>query len=478
MANGLYIKKYSGTNYFYDRVFIDSIKLDSIPTDGIPLFMWDTEDIWSNEKVLGSVYCGDFRLKLSFVQNVVSQSGKSLHDFIFRNDDLEDYFFLVILISGNYEFSGTARPENISANFNYNDNDSYYMDIWCFGLSAEFARRVGRAPLSTLDFPNGQIKTFEQYIPFHFGGLTSNTVLINLPSQSYKNRLANYGNPAGVWAYGDFFNFINDKSSISRWEAFRELARGLGFSYEMYLNPGSEVTSEPEFIFNIFFLKDLEGTEPIRIEQVIKHNQELTHLYAKWLFLKYRSLSRDGVDYSSGIFISKNGRFDSDADQNHNQLYPACLIYMNGKLLSYDEGTGGLINLYKDVEFKEYELKQYPYSFGSGGGQGKLYPLNEGYSGGMAYAKIFNAATGSGTNIDRYDNKPIQRYAIENYKRFLRSYAKQKILELPLDQTGITKPWQNVVLNDGGGDEHYYISSIRDLNLFKRTMKVTLIKYY
>lgn len=473
----IYIKKYTGTNYFQNRNFIDSIKLKTLPGDGIPQMTWVTELPFATGENLGAVYPGDFDLKLDLLDKTKTKNGKTLIEFITPDDESGDYIYLVILDNGYQTFSGVCRQENIKGFYTYSRND-YHITMFVVGMLHEFSNRCRRVALSTLNFPNGQIKSFEEYIPFHFNGITTGVLTVQLPSKTYLQHLQDFTtNVAGCWAYGDFFNFILNKNNISRWEAFRELARGLGFGFELYLMPDTQDLNEPEFILQIFWLTDLLNEAPLILNEVITHDEEFSRSTSKWLFLKYRSVVISGQDYSNGIFFSKNEIYNSDADNSGNQLYPCCLLYMDNKLLSYDNGSVGVGNLYRDADFIELELKQYAYSHGSGGGTGKTYQPNAPgvQSAGFAYAKIFNAATGlPGQTPDIYDNKPIQRFAIENYKRFVRGWAREKTFTLP--RTDI-KNWRHVqITNENSELVSYYVSGIEYYDIKSNTAEVSLTK--
>jgi hypothetical protein len=478
--NGVFIKKFQGTNYFYDRVFIDSIILKNLSSEGFPIFQWDTERPYSSGEKLGAATVGDFAIRIYLNMPEISQAGKTVKEFFVPVDDFEEYFYLVIVIWGEHEYSGIARQNNISGYFTYSKGD-LHLDLWAFGVLKDFSDRVKRAALGTLDFRDGQIKTFEDYILFHFSGLTSGVVNISLPQTSYLSKLP--GNPAGCWAYGDFFNFIENKMNISRWEAFSELSRGIGFNFKMSLNPGTEVSSEPEFIFEIFFLDDLANTEPLRIDQVMKHEQTFQRPAGKWLYLQYRFFNLaplvGGEDtYANGIISSLDNSYDADADNGHDALFPAFIPTISGNLLNYDEGNSALLQVYRETEFHEYALKQYPYNVHSGQPIGKLMPPTEERvtSVGMAYAKIFNAATGVGTNIDRYNHKPIQRYAIKNYKRYIKGWVREKQIQVALNPKVPYKLWQSVVIDEGAGDILYFINAIRDVDFVNYTCELRLSK--
>lgn len=465
----VYIKKYSGSNYFESRNFVDALTLTKLPEAAFPIFRYETEDFSS----VGVYRGGDFDLVVDLSSSEISDSGSSIKDFFLGVE--RDYYYLVIIVIGTQTFSGVAQQSQVSADFTYTEG-RLEIRIICKDILHEWANRCSSVAVSTVNLPAGARKTFEEYIYLHFAGITSDVLLIGLPSVSYLQRLQPYGTPAGVWAYGDFFQFITNKQNISRWETFKELALGIGFNFELYLNPGTELTSAPEFIFNIFFIDDLVNETPITTD-IIEHREFTTASRLEYLFLKYRSVVLSGIDYSNGIFFNNVAEYYSDADNSQEDLYPCCLLSLNDKVLSLTDINGNaVITLLRDVDFIELPLNMYSYDFLPGIGIGKLYPLDEAEGGGMAYSKIFNAATGSGTNIDLYNHNPIQRYAIQNYKRYLKGLQKAKNLVIPFNINSNVKTWQVIQLNDGSGDENYYISAINTVDIKNNKIEIECIK--
>jgi len=490
----IYIKKYSGNNYFLDAVYLDSLVLNSIVNAGS--FSWQTEKSpfgYGGNGKIGQRQGGDFGFKLSFLQPERSTSGKTPKQFFLDNDELEQYFYLVIITNGTEYYSGIATPQDVNAiyfkekdNTQSNDPFDLTIDLWCFDILGHWAERCGLASLATLDslMPNGQIYTFEQYVQqVHFNGLTGGKVLIGLPATTYKQHLQPYGNPAGVWCYSDLYNFISNRASISRWEAFSELRLGLGFEFEMYLNVGTEFANEPEFIFNIFFLADLENETPQEFNTGLSLEMEGYSKSSKYVYMRYRQFEKSGVDYSNGILFGKNDFYSSDADNGHDELYPCLLGTLQGKVLDYDTGTGTIKTAYKDIDFIELELKMYEYSHSSGGAIGKLgdsnTTTNDGFTARMAYAYIFKSATGAGTAIDLYNNKPIQEFAIQNYKRYLKAYSETYEMGFSYLEGGyFPEVFENVNLNlDNGKVRKCFISEINDRNFFTQKSKLVLRQY-
>lgn len=466
----VYIKKYRGNNYFQNRTFIDAITLDWLPEDGFPIFRFETEDF----STVGTYRGGDFDITISLLDNTKSQAGNTLKDFFLGAE--RDFFYLVIVVIGSQTYSGIAQQSQISGDFTFSEK-KYEIKPVCKDMLMEWAKRCGQAAISTINFPNFQFATFENYIYKHFAGLTSDVLLIGLPTQSYLSRLLPYGNPAQCMAFGDFFNFITGKENISRWETFKELAKGIGFNFEMYLNPGTEVSSQPEFILNIFFIDDLADNEAVTFTEVVEHKEFTTEARLEYLFFKYRNIVFNEGEYDQGILFNSSQFWDTDTDQAANQLHPSFFNYLDGKVLSLTNASGGNVKtVIKDVDYKELELKQYNYDFNPGIGIGKLYPINEANGGGMSFAKIFNCATGSGTNIDLYNHKPIQQYAINNYKRYLKGLQKAKELIVKFDHTTRIKTWNTFILNEGFGEEKYYISAIREIKLDTREASIEGIK--
>lgn len=468
----VYIKKYSGNNYFQRRDFVDSLKLDYIPAEGLPVFRFETED----SAGIGTYRAGDFDLIISLLQTETSQSGNNIRKFFLGEQ--RDYYYLLILKIGNQSFSGIAQQSQIYADYTYTQN-KFEIKLTCKDILIEWSKRCEIVPNSTINLGNSVQLTFEEYITRHFSGITSNVVLINLPGKSYLNRLKElYSNIQWCYALGDYRNFIVGQENISRWETFKELAKGLGFNFEMYLNSGTETTNEPEYIFNIFFLTDLENEIPLTL-QIIEHKESITAPRLEWLYLKYRSLVFGNVDYSSGIFFNSINAYLSDTDNSINDLYPACVLNLRNKVLNYindlqiTEKT-----ILRDIDFGELELKQYGYNFSSGRPIGKLHPIGGSQgadSGGMAYSRIFNCSRVHNGSGDNYDFIPIQENASLNYMRYIKGIQKRKEFKIILNVDISLKIWSTVNIEENHGNEIYYINSIREIDIRNKFIVIELL---
>jgi hypothetical protein len=464
----VYVKKYKGNNYFQTRLFVDSLTLDKIPVDGLPVFRFETEDPVG----IGSYRGGEFDLAISLLQPDKSQAGKTIKEFFLGEE--RDCYYLVILAIGSQCFSGIARQEQISADFTYSQN-RYELRLTCKDMLIEFRNRCSAIALASLQISNGENLTFEEYILRHLGGIAGDVLLINLPEGTYLQRLQPYGNPAGCWVYGDFYNFITGKENISRWEAWKEFCKGVGMNFEMNVNMESVSLNEPEFIFNLFFIKDLENAEPVTVD-VIEHREITSPPRMEWLYLRYRSLILSGVDYSSGIFFNGTDFYDSDSDNANNRLFPACALTMNNKVLRYiDENQITQKTVLRDVDFSELELKMYHYDLSTGGGFQKLYSLEEADGGGIAYSRILNCWTGQGFVIDRYDFKPVQRFTVSNYLRYLKSLNRTIDLDLRLNKNSLLRNWKIIRLS-GQEFNKYYLRTLRNINLDKMTLSIECSK--
>ena len=463
----VYIKKYQGSNYFSEREYVDSIELTHIPADGLPIFRFETED----PAGLGTYRAGDFDLNISLLQKERSTGGKDIREFFLGEE--RDYYYLVILKTGAQSFSGISQQSQIHADYTYTQN-RWFVKLTCKDILIEWAKRCEAAANSTINFANGEQLTFEEYMIRHFAGLTSGVVMLGLPQKSYLSRLRElYSNIQWCYALGDYRNFITGQENISRWETFKELAKGLGFNFEMYLNPGSEFTNEPEFVFNIFFLSDLLDEEPLEVE-IIEISESITAPRLEWLFLKYRSLVFPEAEYSDGIFF--NGDTIYQSDTNHGDgttLYPTCALTFNGKMLSYVNGNQITEkSLMKDIDYRDFGLKLYGYDFMTGRPIGKLFPLNEAQGGGIAYSRIFNCLRVHGGNGDYYDFISNQETAMINHRRFTRGTSQLYIARLKLKLNTIYKLWNTLRIHN----QSYAVFSIRELDYLNNCMVVDLIR--
>lgn len=462
----VYIKKFRGDNYFRNRVYVDSIVMDEIPPDSLPKFGYETE----NQASVGQYRAGDFDFTFHFLQTERSVAGKSIKDFLLGAD--RDFFLLVCFVVGSQSFCGTVQAGQITADY---DEENVTLIVKDIGL--EWANRCGMVATSTIDFSAGTLFTFEEYIAMHFNGLTGGVALLGLPSNTYLSRLTPYGNPGYCFAYRDFFEFISGKNNISRWESFKQLAMGMGFNFEMYLNLGTEFSNEPEFIFNIFFNTDLLNVTPTTVD-VLKHNEFTSAKRLEWLYIRYRHFKFSEGTYSQGILFNSDTVYYTDTDHSNGvTLYPAIFLSLEEKVINViNENATTIKTVFRDVDCKEFELTNYTYSLAGGGGIGKLYPLTEQgvLGGGMAYCHIFHAITGLGSG--QYDFNPIQRYAITQYKRYLKGLQKAKSLKVVFNETTNIKLWQPVTFDDGDSIDIYYISAVRNIDLDEESAEIEMIK--
>mgnify|MGYP001375990340 FL=1 len=467
----VYINKYAGNNYFHSRQLVDKLVLHTLPADGLPVFRYETED----QLEPGSFRSGDFDIKISLLQQETSQlRGLGIRDFFLGDEG--DFYYLVILKPGESSFCGIAKQSQLSADYTYNQN-RYDITLTCKDILIEWSRRCDAVANSTIQFSNGEQLTFESYMQRHFDGLTSGIVTVKTPLKKYVERLRElYSNIQWCYALGDYRNFITGQENISRWETFKELAKGLGFNFEMYVNAGTEEMSEPEFIFNIFFLADLAEETPLQLE-VIEHKEIISPPKLEWLYLKYRSFSLSEAEYSDGIFFSSNMHYGSDTDHGDGEtLYPTCALSMGSRLLSYINANGNTEKtVVRGIDFRELELKQYGYNLNTGRPIGKLYPLNESRGGGMAYARIFNCARVHGGELDFYSFAPIQEYCILNYFHYVNTNYRLKCLEIHLPSNSTNILWKIVSFDS---DSLHFVSSIERINININSATIQLSNLY
>ena len=463
----VYIKKFRGSNYFAQREFIDSLKLDHIPTDGLPVFRFETED----QAEAGTFRAGDFDLNISLLQQERSNAGKNIREFFLGEE--RDFYFLVILQFGQQSFCGISQQSHVQADYTYSQN-RWFVKLTCKDILMEWAKRCEAAANSTINFANGEQLTFEEYILRHFEGLTSGTVTISLPQKTYLERLRElYSNIQWCYALGDYRNFITGQDNISRWETFKELAKGLGFNFEMLISPGTEELNEPEFIFNIFFISDLAGQEAVEPE-IIEISESISAPRLEWLFLKYRSFILPEGEYSDGIFFNKDTVYQSDTNHGDGEtLFPTCALTFSGKRLSYiNSNQVTEKTVMKDIDFKDFGLKLYPYDLLTGRPIGKLFPLDEAQGGGMAYSRIFNCLRVHSGNADYYDFISCQEIVKINFKRFVNNNIKYIFIKIKLNEVDSYYLWKRIkVLKD-----ILTIISIREINFSEKYIVCESIK--
>jgi len=465
----VYIKKYRGANYFSEREYVDSIKLNHIPAEGLPIFRFETED----PAGLGTYRSGDFDLNISLLQKEISTSGKGIREFFLGEE--RDFYYLVILQIGQQSFCCISAQSQIHADYTYTQN-RWFVKLTCKDILMEWAKRCEAAANSTINFANGEQLTFEEYIVRHFEGLTSGVVNIGLPQKSYLTRLREvYSNIQWCYALGDYRNFITGQDSISRWETFKELAKGLGFNFEMYLSPGTELMNEPEFIFNIFFITDLLNEEPLEPE-IIEISESITAPRLEWLFLKYRSFNFPEAEYSDGIFFNSSTIYQSDTNHGDGTtLYPTCALTFNGKRLSYvNENQVTEKAIMKDMDYKDFGLKLYGYDLLTGRPIGKLFPLDEALGGGIAFSRMFNCSRFHNGTPDVYDFIPVQEYARLSHLRFIQSSSTMLTLKIKWDQRFTNKLWKVVILFV---NQKYVITAIKNIDIYNNIIELEISRF-
>lgn len=464
----VYIKKFRGSNYFAQREFIDSLKLDHIPTDGLPVFRFETED----PAEAGTFRAGDFDLNISLLQQERSNAGKNIREFFLGEE--RDFYFLVILQFGQQSFCGISQQSHVQADYTYSQN-RWFVKLTCKDILMEWAKRCEAAANSTINFANGEQLTFEEYILRHFEGLTSGTVTISLPQKTYLERLRElYNNIQWCYALGDYRNFITGQDNISRWETFKELAKGLGFNFEMFINPGTEELNEPEFIFNIFFITDLAGQEAVEPE-IIEISESISAPRLEWLFLKYRSFVLPEGEYSDGIFFNKDTVYQSDTNHGDGEtLFPTCALTFSGKRLSYiNSNQVTEKTVMKDIDFKDFGLKLYGYEFNHNVPIGKLFPQDETLGVGISYSRIFNCARIHGGGQDLYDFVPIQECTKEILMKTIKENKQAYTARVKLSKNIIFKVWDRVSINK----REYTIHSIHGISLKNNSQELLLVNF-
>lgn len=463
----VYINKYEGNNYFQNRQIVDRLILDSLPADGLPVFRYETGD----QSEPGNFRSGDFDLKISLLQQETSLlRGLNIRDFFLSEEG--NFYYLVILKPGESSFCAVAKQSQVSADYTYNQN-RYDITLTCKDILIEWSRRCDAVPNSTIQFANGEQLSFESYLQRHFEGLTEGIVTVKTPVKKYVERLRElYSNIQWCYALGDYRNFITGQEQFSRWETFKELAKGLGFNFEMFVNPGTEGLSEPEFIFNIFFLTDLALETPLQLE-VIEHKEIISPPKLEWLYLKYRSFTFNEAEYTDGIFFSSTEQYGSDTDHGDGEtLYPTCALTMGSRLLSCINANGNTEKtVVRGTDFRELELKQYGYNFNSGMPIGKLFPLNEARSGGVSYARIFNCSRFHNGIGDLYDFIPIQENTISNYKKYIKNCSFSKRIRAHLSGQTILPLWKTISID---GEFSNYICEIEEINLKNNEITVNV----
>lgn len=452
-------------NYFDDGAtspateinYIDRIVIYNVPANAFPQFDSSVE---SADGLLEYV-SGDFDIRLSLLQTETSVNGDTIQEFLLPETS-PNKFLISVYFNDNCHYSGTFVTTDITSELSFNKND-YYIKMHVTGILKEFAEAYSMGHRGTRLVGFNSTYSFEAYLNYHFDTrnywsfeyaepfyhirVNDNTVRFNGQLQAAMDS----HNGSGYW------------SSVSRWETFRELAKGFGFNYRLkMIEPQTAINlMHPAFRLQIVFIPDIVNQDAIDIA-VLEHNEDNILLSKDYVYAGVRQHTDNGtlstiwgVLFNENELISKDGTGFGGGD--YFQIFNEGGQYTeNPRSLFIYEGGRRVreLNLDNEITTLEYTLYGCP-NFGSHISEGAL-----------AYSQLFN-----GSNLP-YDHTPINNYLAECYKRFIVGSKKKKIFKIYFDGTQEIEPFRKITLS--GID--YAIWGMDSINMQERTANVTVLE--
>lgn len=450
---------------------LDRLKIDKILKADFPIFDLSTEI----ENGVVQYKSGEFSCRLSLLDNTLSLNGKTLKEF-FRGTRNFKYVIFIEPAPGQI-FWGYFKSEDVEVDFNGRT----------VSLMAREALEEVKAFMESLNTAlNIQSDlTFEEYMLMHIAPLQA-----QLPVTTLRQRC---GDDTIVFS-SDMYNrtgttpFTN-WGTISRWETFKGLSLGLGFNYELRI-----INASVESVYNdtgylremiylkIFWLEDILNGSSIDLSASLEHKEITVTKTKPNIFISYRQkiFSRFPPEGHTvpeftgirGILYDGNNITESDSGDNQNPVYPHFPFFIisttspitdggvaSDKFLGYVDHIGppNFPVYNRETEISQIDVPQYSCPLLN-------FKIGQGT---IAYARFFNA---NGFNF-----LPVQRYAAAQYGRYISGAKKGKELKCLISNIGINR-YAKVTLNDGDGDEDYYITGFSDIDFQNRTVTVKLIQ--
>lgn len=442
----------------------DVILIEKVLSMDFPLFNLTTE--YSGGVATKKI--GEFALSMSFLQSDTSlRNSDTIRDFLRRGN--REYRYHIVIDVDGFVFSGTFKSEDIDYDFTPS-SDGYKASFIVRDALAEFLEYT-KSLDSVFNFGGGQELSFEEYMSqWHL-----DFIGVDFNNKTYRQRLNDNSVVFQQIYYGNTAN-STDWTQVTRWESFYEIAKGLGFDFDFvlkytleeiytgnwYSNPLSDL-----YQVKIFFKSDITDDTAIILTRSKNHKETTIPKNKKYIFLGSRQQVPDPlgvITISRGVLSSTAVIAESDSNdlESGSNLAEPPYFQIDDYTIYWIPGSGG------NTEYSREQILDIPL---------KLYsnPLIEAYgqyirAGVIAYAHFF-------VSKENGHFLPLQRYAISQYKRYVNSQAKKgKNLTVYLTDVPNIRLWSRITINDGDGNEDYYVNEIKDLDFINKKVTLSLIQ--
>lgn len=457
---------------------IDALLISKVLSSNFPVFNVETETAGG----ITERKAGEFGCSFSLYQTETSFNGDSLNTF-FRGGT-RAYKYLIVIEEGATQFHGIFQNSD---------------------LDFDLTTSQGRCDVSLL--ARDTIEEFAIFLDtlnsaFQFSELTQLSFETYMSQYHLKDFNVTYdgtlSNKVGVSTYFNGAAYVNgisqatDLRTVTRLETFKELSKGLAFTYYLTVNTdltqlynsGSANWFPRSFMdVNIRWLRDggFVFQSDMRIESTKVHKERVLPKAKQYVFMGYRNIIStsfpevDTNDFTAvrGIMYDGTTFSQSDSSDNLNPIYAQYPFFAfsgnddltintlsgNVTIMANQFGYFRSLNDYdiinsSDVNFIEMTLYNYTQL---GGGT---------TAGSCAYARVFNTTSGF---------LPLQQFVINQYRRYIMGSGKKvKDIKIPIESDTELTVYKPIVLTDDQGEGVYYISKMRDLDLQNRDVGLEL----
>lgn len=484
--------------------YIDKILIEKMGVEDFPVFDIGTD---STEEDISKKAISEFALRFSMRMDYTSANGDSIKDF-FSEGGCK---FAIFLSTDYMDLTGYSTSDKVTIDETYHEG-KYHVSFLCRGLEEEF-------------------KTGLEEETSEFSGITSNTSIsfesfmllypldnfnVELPPELFVSKVGN----ANIRFRGAKYrrvgvaNYTN-WNTVSRWQTFYDLKRGLGFDFEIlpndsieniYAGLGNQNGMRNVTKIKIFFPEDIENEDPITLTRTTKNITEITaknaysHIFMGWSESVYTTtdgfgqhgaltvmIIADSMTGIRGILMDKDGFYKYadngdgaiDGEDGFKCLFPF-FMRSHGNFVKYPASLAEQ-NYYLYCEFYSGLLPEGTSSFPLDNAyhQNDIYriPLTH-YSAPNNWNHPIGIKAGAVTfpaffqDNDGYYHD-VMKFAIRNYIRFLSgSEGKKKKVRSKLSDVPGIKPYKHIII----GDESYFVSRITGLDLPNRRIEYELTK--
>lgn len=418
----------------------------------------------------------EFAISFSFLQAEVAWlNGETILNFL-RSGNRSYRYHIAIQIDG-YRFSGTFKSEDIKYGFTYTDEGSYKASLIVRDPLREFFEYTNTLN-SDFVFSPAQEVSFENYLQFYH----LQFITLNFGGRTYNERVGDdivfqqiYHGNTGSPGYTDW-------TQVSRWESFYELQKGMGFDFDFVLKYSPEEIYNAELFTEslsslyempIFFKTDItDDTEAITLSGVKTHDEMTVTKQNTYVWIGTRQQNPSPIPdltIARGVLYADDVVEESDTNDAPNATPPNPGNAAYRPYFQIDDRFITWYGLSGDVEYDRTGILTIPLT---------LYSCNtiEAYGqyirvGAITYSHFFVSKLANVWHL------PVQRFAAQQYKRYINSQAKKgKELTVLLQDVPNIKLWRKIILTDMDGEGEYYVSNISALNWRDKTMKISLIQ--